>query len=254
MPFELFLPAQFYAFFLVFARMGSAVMLMPGIGEGLVSTRVRLTFALLLAFIVLPAVQPVLPPMPATVPGLTLLVAGEVLIGFFIGSIARIALLLLETAGFIISMQIGLASAQAFNPSLGTQGSLPGAFLGTLGLLMIFVTNLHHLFLLGLVDSYTIFQPGMALPLGDFSHEITRMVADGFRVALQISAPLLVIGTLFYCGLGILSRLMPQLQIFFVALPVQLTLGLFLFSLILSAAMMWFLRYYESVLTRFLSP
>ncbi|MBU2089718.1 MAG: flagellar biosynthetic protein FliR, partial [Alphaproteobacteria bacterium] len=172
----------------------------------------------------------------------------------FFGTLARIALMVLETAGFIISMQIGLASAQAFNPSLGSQGSLPGAFLGTLGLLLIFATNLHHLFLLGLVDSYTLFQPGQPLPAGDFSMAVTRVVGDGFRVALQIGAPLLVLGVLFYAGLGILSRLMPQLQIFFVALPLQLMLGLFLFSLILSASMMWFLRYYESVMVQFLLP
>lgn len=253
MPFELFLPAQFFAFFLVFARVGAALSMMPGLGEGLVSVRVRLAFAMLVSFLTLPMVQDTLPAMPPTVPPLTLLVAGEVVIGLFIGTLSRIALTILEMAGFIISMQIGLASAQAFNPSLGAQGSLPGALMSTIGVLLILTTNLHHLFILGVVDSYTLFTPGAPLPVQDFSMAVTRAVADGFRIALQIGAPLLVIGVLFQVSVGVLSRLMPQLQIFFIALPFQLLLGVFLFSLILSAAMMWFLRYYESVVMRMLA-
>ncbi|MFN3461509.1 MAG: flagellar biosynthetic protein FliR [Oceanibaculum sp.] len=253
MPFELFLPAQFFAFFLVFSRVGAALSMMPGLGEGLVSMRVRLAFAMLVSLVSLPMVQDTLPAMPAAAPQLALLVIGEVVVGLFIGTLSRIAMTILEMAGFIISMQIGLASAQAFNPSLGAQGSLPGALLSTIGVLLILTTNLHHIFILGVVDSYTLFTPGAPMPVQDFSMVVTRAVADGFRVALQIGAPLLVIGVLFQVSVGVLSRLMPQLQIFFIVLPFQLLLGVFLFSLILSASMMWFLRYYESVLMRMLA-
>ncbi|MFO7481878.1 flagellar biosynthetic protein FliR [Oceanibaculum nanhaiense] len=253
MPFELFLPAQFFAFFLVFSRVGAALSMMPGLGEGLVSMRVRLAFAMLVSFLTVPLVQDTLPAMPPTAPQLALLVAGEVVIGLFIGTLSRIALTILEMAGFIISMQIGLASAQAFNPSLGAQGSVPGALMSTIGVLLILGTNLHHIFMLGVVDSYTVFTPGAPLPVQDFSMAVTRAVADGFRIALQIGAPLLVIGVLFQVSVGVLSRLMPQLQIFFIVLPFQLLLGVFLFSLILSASMMWFLRYYESVVMRMLA-
>lgn len=253
MPFELFLPAQFFAFFLVFSRVGAALSMMPGLGEGLVSMRIRLAFAMLVSFLTLPLIQDTLPAMPPGALQLAMLVTGEVVIGLFIGTLSRIALTILEMAGFIISMQIGLASAQAFNPSLGAQGSLPGALLSTIGVLLILATNLHHIFMLGVVDSYTVFTPGAPLPVQDFSMAITRAVADGFRVALQIGAPLLVIGVLFQVSVGVLSRLMPQLQIFFIVLPFQLLLGVFLFSLILSASMMWFLRYYESVVMRMLA-
>lgn len=253
MPFELFLPAQFFAFFLVFSRVGAALSMMPGLGEGLVSIRVRLAFAMLVSFLTVPLVQDTLPAMPPSALQLAVLVAGEVVIGLFIGTLSRIALTILEMAGFIISMQIGLASATAFNPSLGAQGSVPGALLSTIGVLLILATNLHHIFMLGVVDSYTVFTPGAPLPVQDFSMAVTRAVADGFRVALQIGAPLLVIGVLFQVSIGVLSRLMPQLQIFFIVLPFQLLLGVFLFSLILSASMMWFLRYYESVVMRMLA-
>ncbi len=242
------LPAEIFAVALVFCRIGAAVMLMPGIGENFISPQARLLFALALAVLITPVVRAGLPALPATMGPFVGLVVGEVIIGLFFGTIARIMILTLETAGFIIAFQSGLASAQVFNPGIAQQGSLPGALLSFLGLVLLFQTNLHHLFLAAAMDSYTLFQPGRPLPVQDMSDFIARLVTTSFRVAVQIAAPFLVIFTLFNVGLGILARLMPQLQIFFLALPAQLMLGLLLFAVTLHAGLTWFMQYYEGTL------
>jgi flagellar biosynthetic protein FliR len=234
------LPAQLFGPILVFARLGSALMLLPGFGELYVPQRYRLLLGLLLAALVAPVLAPALPPLPPTPSGLASVLGAELVIGLFLGSVARLMLLALETAGSIISMQLGLSSAQLFNPMLGQQGSLPGTMLMGLGVIVIFATDSHHLLLHASVDSYGLFAAGQLPPLGDLANAMARMAAVSFRLGLELSAPFLVAGTVFFAALGILSRLVPQLQIFFVTLPAQILGGLAILALTLTAVMRWF--------------
>ncbi len=114
---------------------------------------------------------------------------------------------------------------------------------------MIFVSDLHHLMLMSIADSYTVFRPGAPLPLGDFSQSVIRVLSDSFVLGIQFAAPFIVVGTIFYAGLGLLGRLMPQVQVFFIAMPLQIMLAFFIMALTLSAGMLWFLsRFQESLL------
>ena len=126
---ETFLIGNVMAFLLCFARIGAALFIMPGIGDSMTPQQIRLYIALALSLVLSPLVASNLPvPLP-TGPALFLLIVMEVLIGVFIGTVMRILMLALETAGMIISMMSGLGNAQLFNPSMATQGSLVGAFL-----------------------------------------------------------------------------------------------------------------------------
>ncbi|MCR9256876.1 MAG: flagellar biosynthetic protein FliR [Alphaproteobacteria bacterium] len=251
---EDFLISNLFAHFLVFVRVGAAVSYMPLVGEQGVPVRIRLGFAILLSLVATPLVEQYLPPQPAAIGTAVLLIAGEAFIGFMFGLVARVMVLTLATAGQIISFQAGLAAAQAFNPSLQSQGALIGTFLTLLGIMVIIAANLHHLFIMALVDSYTVFVPGQPIPFGDISQFFTQVVAKSFLIAVQMSAPLLVIGLVLYIGVGLLARLMPQIQVFFIILPVQVALGLGILLLTLPATMMLFLRYFEEGMGQFLGP
>jgi flagellar biosynthetic protein FliR len=99
-------------------------------------------------------------------------------------------------------------------------------------------------------DSYTLFAPGEVPLLGDVAALTTRSAASAFRIGIQLSAPFLVFGLLFNLGLGILSRLMPQMQVFFVGLPLSILLGLLILLMVLGAMMTVFLTEVENVLTK----
>ena len=116
---------------------------------------------------------------------------------------------------------------------------------------MIFVADLHHLMLMAIADSYTLFKPGGPIPFGSFSEVVTRILADSFKLGIQLAAPFLVVGTVFYAGLGLLGRLMPQVQVFFIAIPLQIMLAFIVMSFTLSAGMFWFLSRFEDNLLRF---
>lgn len=242
------LTSEIFAFMLVFARVGTAFLLLPGFGAAYVSRRVRLAMAVAVAVVLVPTVSKLMPALPASPLVLLLLIGGEVVVGAFLGTIANLLALSLQTAGMMISYQSGLANATMFNPTMAQQTSLIGTLLSTMGLLLIFVTDLHHLILRALVDSYQLFAPGAAMAVGDFSEVVARTVAHSFRLALQLATPFLVFGLVFYVGVGLLARLMPQLQVFFIALPLQIGLMVLLLGLSVSAMMIWFLNGFEDFL------
>jgi len=236
-----FLQNEAFAFFLIFARIGSAVMLLPGFGEAYVSPRLRLLLAMSISAAIFPIVVPYVPVLPDHVLSLFLVVLAEIIVGLFLGASARLMLAALQTAGMLMAHALNLTAAQVFDPSQGTQGTLTGNFIGIMGVVLIFATNLHHVMLSALVDSYTLFPVGVMPPTDDFASLATRIVADGFQLALQLAAPLLFVALIFQVSLGILARLMPQMHVFFIAMPLQILLGFSVFAVTLGATMTWFL-------------
>lgn len=245
---EQLLVADVYMFLAVFARMGAALMVLPGFGELSIPPRVRLAFALTLAFVLYPLVVDLIPPMPSNGFGLVAFIGGEVLIGIVIGTIARILVASLQIAGTIIAFNSGLGSAQLFDPTAGQQGAITGAFLATIGVTLLFVTNLHHLMLFALVDSYQLFAPGGGFPVGDFSNIASQVVARSFRIGMQIAMPVVLVGVMIYVAMGLMARLMPQMQVFFIALPLQILVAFTILALTIGAGMLLFLDHFETVI------
>lgn len=254
MPLQDYLPVQAYALMLVMARFGSLVFLLPGIGESFVSARIRMMFLLTMSIVVAPTVMTYLPAAPPSVPELFLYIFIEVMIGTFFGLVGRTLLLTLASAGMIISFSTGLANAQVFNPSVQGQGTSISLLLSTLAIMVVLATDLHHMLILALIDSYTLFPPGAALPIDDMSLAYTRLVADSFEMAVQLSAPFILFSLMFFVTLGVVSRLMPQLQIFFIGLPIQMLMGFTIIIAILGTMMEVFIGYYEDGIASYLVP
>jgi flagellar biosynthetic protein FliR len=227
-----------FAAFLVFARVGSMLMLLPGVAEPGVPPRARLGLALLTALAIAPSVRPVLPAMPDEPFAVAGLVVTEVLIGLAFGAALRIVLSAIATAGQVIAMQTGLGMAMAFDPSQGQQAALFGAFLNVTATAFIFATGLHLVFLAGLKGVYELVPPGAPPPLQDFADMGLIAFADAFRIGVQIAAPLIVFGLVFNLALGVLSRLMPQAQIFFIAQPTTILAGLAILAATLGGGLM----------------
>jgi flagellar biosynthesis protein FliR len=250
---EQFLATGVFAFMIVFVRFGTAIMIMPGVGDSFVPSNIRLYVALAFSLVMTPVIMPYVPsPVPAFGPLLILLVM-EFITGLFIGTIARILMMALDTAGMLISMASGISNAQVFNPTLATQGSLFGAFLSVLGVTLLFVTNMHHLLLRGLVESYEMFPIGGIPDTGSMAELMAKAVSASFMTGFQIALPFVVISILIYTGMGVLSRLMPQVQVFILAVPIQIILALVTLTMVLSGIMLFFLTRFEDGMVYFLS-
>jgi flagellar biosynthetic protein FliR len=117
---------------------------------------------------------------------------------------------------------------------------------------MVFTADLHHLLFAAMRDSYLMFRPGQMLPVGDFAQMMVGIVGGAFKVGLQLAAPFVVFGLIFNLGQGVLSRLMPQVQIFFVSMPANIYLGFVLLMLLLTPIMMWYLDYFSMGIKEFI--
>jgi flagellar biosynthesis protein FliR len=244
-----FLPALAAAFLLVFARIGTMLMLLPALGEQNISPRMRLTFALVLAAVLLPLHRNASQLDLRSFGPMLAMLAEELFIGAVLGLAARLTISALQVAGSVVAQQLGLGFVTAVDPTQGQQGIIVGNFLTMLGITLVFALDLHHLVIAALNDSYTLFQPGDIPLLGDVAAMTTRTIASAFRVGIQLSAPFLVFGLLFNLGLGVLSRLMPQMQVFFVGVPLSILLGFLILMLAVGAMMGVFLDSVESVLS-----
>lgn len=235
----------------VFARMGAVISLLPGFGEPAVPAQLRLAVALTISVMLVPLIGPTLPAMPADFGDGAGVIITEVLIGLFFGAIARILMTSLATTGQIIGLETGLSFAQTADPTMTQAGQVIGVFLGLLGVALIFATDVHHLFLVGVVESYQVFKPGIVPNLGDAADAAVSAVAQSFLIGMQIAAPLLLAGIVFRLGLGVLSRLIPQIQVFFVAMPINVIGGLLITMLGLSAGVLIWLDSLKTFATQF---
>jgi len=243
-----FLPALAAAFLLTFARVGSMVMLLPGIGEMNMPSRVRLTMALVLTAILMPAHKAAYSVDLNQIGPVIVVLIQEIIVGAVLGLTARLAISALQVAGSVVAQQLGLGFVTAVDPTQNQQGLLVGNFLTVLGVTLIFATDMHHLVIAAVNDSYTIFKPGEMPLVGDVAEHFTKIISTAFRIGIQLSAPFLVFGLLFNLGLGVLSRLMPQMQVFFIGLPLSIMLGLALLLVVIGAMMSTFTGYLEGVL------
>ena len=242
------LPALAATFMLVFARVGAMVMLLPGFGESNIPVRVKLGIALLLTLIILPLHRTAYQVDLTSMAALGVLLVHEIAIGIVLGATARVTLAALSVAGSVIAQQLGLGFVTAVDPTQGQQGVLIGNFLSILGMTLLFATDTPHLVIAALNESYRIFSPGQWMPSGDVAALATRAFATAFKIGMQLSAPFLVFGLVFNIGLGVLARLMPQMQVYFVGVPLSIFAGFLVLAVVLTAMMGTFLDYFIGVM------
>jgi flagellar biosynthetic protein FliR len=242
------LPVLAATFMLMFARVGSMVMLLPGLGESNIPVRIKLAIALLLTFVLLPLHRAAYQIDAQAINPLLVMMVHEIIVGVVLGATARVTLSALQVGGAVIAQQMGLGFVTSVDPTQGQQGVLIGNFLTMLGITLLFATDSHYLVIAALNDSYNIFSPTDLTPSGDIAALATRAFAAAFKIGMQLSAPFLVFGLVFNIGLGVLARLMPQMQVYFVGVPLSILAGFLIFSLVLVAMMGTFLNYFTGVM------
>jgi len=243
-----------YVVLMSFARVGAAFAFMPGIGSRAVPARARLLFAFWVAIVISPLAGPLFPPQPADAPSLLVALAYEITVGLFFALFAQVMMAGLQTAGSIIAYLSSMANAFTADPLSGAQSAVTGNFLLQVGLVLMFATGMDNLMIQAIFESYTLFPPGGVLPVGDMSEFFANAINDSFTIAAQMSAPFLIVALCLQIALGLLNKLMPQLPVFFVAMPVQIGLALVLLTLALPSMMMVYLAYFENGLEAFLNP
>lgn len=242
------LTADVLGFFIVFTRIGAMMSLLPGLGDDSLPVRFRLLLALLLTVVIFPTVFLLLPPSPKSLEALAGVLGKEMLIGLIIGGAVRMLMQALHVAGTMIANQIGIASAMLFDPSMGGQASVVTKFLGLIGVMMIFTTNTHHVMIAGMARSYALFGPTAPMMTADIAQWTIMIVSQSFALGIQLAAPFLLFGIIFNVGLGLISRLTPTIQVFFISQPLSLMLALALLMSLIGTMMTVFITRFREAL------
>jgi flagellar biosynthetic protein FliR len=240
-----------FGFLVIFARVGAVVTALPGFSAVYVSIRIRLIIALAISLLLLPIIAAQLPSLPASPVALMTIIVPEIIVGVFIGLIPRIVVAALHMAGTFTALSVSLANALVQDPVADQQSSTLSGFFAIVGLVLIFVTDLHHLMLEAIVHSYAVFPVGMPLPFGDFADALTNILGQSMALGLRLSAPFVLVGFIYNFGLGLLGRLMPQLPVFFFGMPIQISLQIWALMLTLSGIMLVFLTRFGDLLAPF---
>lgn len=226
------LPTLSFQAVLVFARLGAAVMLLPGLGEQEIPPTIRLALGLALLALLLPVVAPGLPPAPDAGAEAARLVVQEVVVGLWLGGLARLLAVALAMAGQAIAALIGLQGMMVTDPALGPQGTALGRAFGLMTAVLVLSGGLYAIALRALAESYALIPAGGAIPLGFAAESVAQAGAASLELALRLAAPFVIAAVVLNLALGLLARLAPQVQTFFVAIPGQILGGLALLALL----------------------
>ena len=242
------LPLWAFQAALVFCRLAAAVMLLPGLGETEVPPTLRLALALLLVLALAPVLAPGLPAMPGEAWPLAALLAQEVVIGLWIGLLARFVALALAQAGQVVALMMGLASPLQGDAVLGVGATAPARLFGLATAALVLASGLYELPLRALVASYEVVPAGAALPAGPAAEAVVRGAAGLALLAIQLAAPFVLAAIFFNAALGLVARLAPQAQVFVIAAPAQI-LGGFLLLIVLLPVLL--ARWWEAAVQGF---
>jgi flagellar biosynthetic protein FliR len=223
------------AFALVLARVGPAMALLPGVGEAVAPAAVRIGLALSITILLMPELQPMMPPVPAAGLSMALMVAGEVVTGLWFGWITRMIALALPICAQFIGYLIGLSSVLQPDSELGAQSGALGKLFEMAAPVLLLGSGLYRLPLTALHGLFQLIPPGHILPIGDTTEIAIHAVATGFSLALQLAAPFVVIAIVWNISMGLIARIVSRMQIYFVSMPGQIMAGLALLMITVNA-------------------
>jgi flagellar biosynthetic protein FliR len=206
----------------------------------------RLSVALLVALALAPSIAPTVPAQPGAPLAVAALILQEVVIGLCFGAAARAVMSALAVAGSAAGMATSLSMAQQIDPTMQENGATLGVLVGLIGLVLIFAAGLHLAMLEATVESYTRFPPGSFPFVGDLAALHVASVAQGFALGIQIAAPVIVFSLVFNVGIGLVGKLIPQVQVFFIAQPAVVLLGLAVFAIGFAAGVEVWLQAYAT--------
>lgn len=217
-------------FILILSRWAGMIMLAPVFGARGVPGLVRLGLAASITLILYPLIHAANPTIPNELFPYVAVVIKEVLVGLVIGFLIYLLTAILQGAGQLIDFQMGFTMGAAIDPVYGVQSPMMGNFQMILATMLLLSTNSHHYLIAAMVKSYAYIPINPSnLPSNYLFY--AQMVGEVFSLAVQLGMPIFGALLVSDVGVGLLSRTVPQLNIFSVIFPVKIVFGLLILFL-----------------------
>ena len=224
---------QVFVFTLVFLRTSALLIMIPIIGEKTVPLRVKGGLAILISLLISPAIGADMNTLRVEddIFALAIAMISEIMIGIVIGLTTKIIFAGIQFAGEMIGIQIGFSIVNVIDPVSSTQVSVIAEFQYLIALLVYLAIDAHHTLIFAIVDSYRIISPFSYHFSGSLMQHILILSRELFVMAIKISAPIMAVMLFTNVALGVVARTVPQINVFIVGFPVQITVGLIVFGL-----------------------
>lgn len=226
-------------FIIVFVRFSAFIGMVPFFKNKAYSMTVKVSFAFLISILVFPALSFQGWVIPQDMLGFAILIAGEILVGVMMGFVLLILLFALELIGHMVGFQMAFSMARAVSPT-GSQTNVMGVILLMTGTTLLLALGGDHYLLYSLKDSFSEIPPGHIIVTRSLIREFSQMIVNSFTIGFKMASPAVVVLLSIDITLGIIGKTASKMQIFFVGLPLKISLGLFLVTIILGfVRVMW---------------
>lgn len=230
-------------FLFILIRVGVLLFLLPFFNSRVIPVLTKAGLALILTMILFPVSSSQIGSFPDTLWGISSLVMGELIIGMILGMLVQMFFEGIRIMGQLAGIETGFSIANVLDPQSGIQSSIMSNMAYLIALLLFLILNGHHVFLNAIRESFAIIQPGSVSLNRQIFNEIMKSSGDMFIIAVQISAPVIAAILFVQVAFGLITRLIPQMNIMVVAFPVQIVTGLFFFGVSLWVMLQFIERY-----------
>lgn len=213
---------------MVFLRAGGLLVLFPVFSTPMISSRVRVALAALVAFLLAPAI-PVVVIAGWRLPDLILTMFQETMVGLMLGFLCRMLFFALELAGSVITTEIGLNLPPSYNPMTSSQATIPGVILNFLASMIWLCLDMHHWLLVGLHRTFSLVPVGAAHLSEALIRGVLSWLGWLFVSGLQIAAPVLALSFILSLAFAVMGRAVPQMNVFASSFGVRILAGLLVF-------------------------
>jgi len=224
---------EFQLFLICLARVAGFVAAIPVILANQTPPQLKAGLVFMISLVLFPVMEPSLPPITFEPGTFLLLTISEVLLGGAIGLIARMIFTAVEYGGTVIGYQMGFAAANVFDPSSERQLALISQFQNVFAILIFLTIDGHHVFFQIAAESYKILPPGVLNISGEAIPYLLKLSSRIFFLGIQFSAPILAVLLLSGLILGILARVFPQLNVFLLSFPLNISISFTVIALTL---------------------
>lgn len=223
---------QVQGFFWIFVRVGALFFLLPFFGARNIPALWKAGLSLITALILFPVVPPP-PAFPRTVLEVLMGISSEILLGFVLAIGVKMLFSAVELGGQFMGFQMGFNMASAMDPETGGQSTVISQFLYLFTILIFFSVNGHHMFIRALAGSFYKVPPDSFRLTAPVVGALVRVSSDMFVIALKMAAPIMIALFLSNLCLGVIARTVPQVNVLMIGFPVNIFLGMILFSLLM---------------------
>jgi flagellar biosynthetic protein FliR len=244
---------------LAFARLLSFLVIAPFFGGAASPARVKVATATAFVIIVYPALAAGLPPEGRPLPfgaiGFIALIAKEAFVGFTLGFVTSLVFEGIQVAGRIIDFQRGAMLGEVFAPQLQTQVSELGQFKLQFSIVLFLAIGAHRVFITALLHSFEMIPasgfPSLAAGWTPLAASMTELTAGVLAIGVQLAAPAMVALLLTDLFFGLINRVAPQINVFFLGLPVKMMMGVLVVLLSLQLFKDQYIHYFNESYTVF---